>query len=165
MPRRMTEEELRERFWQRVRVTGRCWEWQGARCIKGYGKLWARGRHYKAHRLAYELAWDDIPPGMQVMHACDNPPCVNPAHLRVGTARDNTHDMIRKGRYVNWQDSTPWPTHCNKGHEFTPENTRPRTDSAGRRCRTCHNERQSARFTERYRTDPAFRGVPASGRP
>jgi transposase len=72
-----------------------CWEWQGCRTREGYGQV----ARQLAHRLAYSL-WSgaDVPEGLQVMHSCDNPPCINPDHLRTGSNRDNSLDMVGKGR-------------------------------------------------------------------
>lgn len=75
-----------------------CWPYNGLRLPRGYGTHTARGRHWYAHRVAYEVANGPIPDGLWVLHRCDNPPCCNPAHLFLGTMLDNTRDMIRKGR-------------------------------------------------------------------
>lgn len=75
-----------------------CWNWTGAHCPKRYGHMKVGPKYEKAHRLAYRLYVGPIPPGMVVCHRCDNPPCANPAHLWVGTPRDNIHDCIAKGR-------------------------------------------------------------------
>ena len=72
--------------------------WTGSRDRKGYGKL-KRERHIcAAHRLSWEFNFGPIPDGMLILHRCDNPPCVRPDHLLLGTAADNTADMISKGR-------------------------------------------------------------------
>lgn len=75
-----------------------CQEWQGARTAGGYGVVRMRGRLWYAHRLAWTLGSGAIPHGLDVLHKCDNPPCITPAHLFLGTARDNGVDMARKGR-------------------------------------------------------------------
>ena len=75
-----------------------CLEWTGAKSRKGYGNLFVDGKSYLAHRLAYEAWVGPIPDGLWVLHSCDNPPCINPEHLRVGTHQDNTDDMMSRGR-------------------------------------------------------------------
>jgi hypothetical protein len=81
-------------------VPGACLEWQGARHRQGYGVASLDGRPTKAHRVAFELVHGPIPDGLDVLHRCDNPPCWNPHHLFVGTARDNIRDSVAKGRWV-----------------------------------------------------------------
>lgn len=96
-----------ERFWDKVRVGNpdECWEWQGAVESFGYGFMWAgplypyRKRHWiKAHRVSWEIHNGEIPKGRYVLHKCDNPPCVNPNHLYIGTATENVHDRARRKR-------------------------------------------------------------------
>ncbi len=77
-----------------------CWEFQGTRNSKGYGQIQGVGRLEQAHRVAYVLRYGSIPTGMSVLHSCDNPPCCNPLHLYVGSAADNTADMMRRDRNV-----------------------------------------------------------------
>lgn len=91
-----------DRFWEKVKKGGKdeCWEWQSARNAKGYGRLTSgRGVNLKAHRVAFALSHGGvIPDDAHVLHRCDNPPCCNPRHLFLGTGKDNTRDMIEKGR-------------------------------------------------------------------
>ena len=92
-----------ERLKKNVKVvpeTG-CWEWQGHRTPKGYGRTDVQGRKEGTHRWAYALYnCVEIPTGMQVCHSCDNPPCCNPAHLRLGTQGDNIRDAAAKSRLL-----------------------------------------------------------------
>lgn len=93
---------LEERFWRHVRKTDSCWLWVGSsKDGRGYGQIGSGGRGGKlilVHRLSYIMHKGEIPDGMFVMHACDNPRCVNPEHLSVGTNSDNINDAIAKGR-------------------------------------------------------------------
>ncbi len=92
-------------FWKRVDKSGDCWIWTGKKVGNGYGCFshGTRGavKHYRAHRFSYEWAYGPIPPGLQVLHRCDNPPCVNPAHLFLGTDKDNAADKMAKGRGIS----------------------------------------------------------------
>lgn len=90
-----------ERFWTLVATGDGCWEWRGTRQSKGYGVFWDGERQVRAHRTAWELVNGPIPAGLSVLHSCDNPPCVNPAHLRVGTARDNASDAMARRRHFS----------------------------------------------------------------
>lgn len=91
-----------ERFWAKVEKTSGCWIWGGGQDSRGYGFMFDRRtrRTERAHRLAYELAFGPFERGLHVLHRCDNPPCVNPAHLFLGTRADNMRDARRKGRLV-----------------------------------------------------------------
>jgi hypothetical protein len=92
------------RFWRFVfpRETSDCWEWQGTVMANGYGTIGTENRKKKlAHRLSYEMHHGPIPSGMLVMHSCDNKRCVNPAHLSIGSHKDNSQDMAKKGRWKN----------------------------------------------------------------
>ncbi len=98
-------EALRARFTQRVdrREDDECWPWTGTADPNGYGVITFAGKLQRAHRLAYLFTKGPIGSfsssrSMSVCHACDNPTCCNPAHLFVGTDRDNVHDMVAKGR-------------------------------------------------------------------
>lgn len=88
-------------FWGRVICQERddtCWEWQGPLNHNGYGRFYSEGKRSQAHRVAWELTFGSVPESVCVCHKCDNPSCVNPAHLFLGSRADNLRDMDEKGR-------------------------------------------------------------------
>lgn len=99
---------INERFWSKVEKSGACWIWTGFVDPKGYGAISTQRGHrpLQTHRLSWEMANGKIPDGAMVLHRCDNPRCVNPDHLFLGTAADNTHDMMNKDR-GHWQENAP----------------------------------------------------------
>jgi len=132
---------LSERFDERVHpepMTG-CHLWVGG-SYGAYGKfgLGERGRAMLAHRFSWERRNGPVAEGLCVLHKCDTPACVNPAHLFLGTRTDNSEDKMAKGRYRSANGSK---THCKRGHEFTPENTWiDRKNNNHRHCRKCLGE-------------------------
>lgn len=91
---------IANRFWPKVSKSDGCWEWTGCCDSKGYGQIGTGGKHGidYAHRVSYEMHNGPIPEGLHVLHRCDNPPCVRPDHLFIGTHTDNMQDMWAKGR-------------------------------------------------------------------
>jgi hypothetical protein len=87
-----------DRFWSKVDRAHSCWIWRAACRGDGYGAFSVKGRQIAAHRYSYEVHHGEIPQGMVVMHTCDRPTCVNPAHLRLATNAENAADSARKAR-------------------------------------------------------------------
>ena len=137
-------ESLSRRFWDKVATSQGCWEWKGGTRGRGYAAIHAivsgKRTMLGAHRVSWLLhngEWPDC--SVDVCHTCDNPLCVNPAHLFLGTRSDNMSDAAKKGRVCTIGKSQL--THCKRGHEFTPENTY--TKPNGHRvCKTCRLEAQ-----------------------
>ncbi len=104
-------ERLKERFWKKVEIRGEddCWEWTAALNTSGYGHIQVSTKRLSvAHRVCYMLRFGDIPPKMLVCHSCDNPKCVNPKHLWIGTHNQNMEDMASKIRSSNPSSRKVW---------------------------------------------------------
>lgn len=93
------------RFWRKLDKSGDCWPWIGEKSPEGYGQMTTPYGNIRAHRLSWTIANGKIPDGLLVCHTCDNPPCVNPAHLWLGTNLDNRADMVAKGRQVRGEQN------------------------------------------------------------
>lgn len=94
-----------------------CWNFLGTKDKDGYGVFGhGRGKQLRAHRASFQFYKGNVITGMFVCHSCDNPSCINPNHLFVGTAKDNTQDMIQKGRRVNHKGSNHPSAKLNELH-------------------------------------------------
>jgi hypothetical protein len=93
-----------ERFWSKVNKTANCWVWTCRIDHKGYGRFAIDGVYHRAHRVAWELTNGTIYDGLHVCHECDNPRCVRPDHLFLGTRSDNMQDALKKGRFITGED-------------------------------------------------------------
>lgn len=137
---------LRVRLFGRITVTEKgCWEFPSNN-TDGYGVIKVDGSDVKAHRVSYRLALGE-PGALHVLHRCDNPPCINPSHLFLGTNHQNVLDRQAKGRSVlptNGPDFWRAKTNCPQGHPYSGENVRFRTDGR-RRCAECYRIRSRRR--------------------
>lgn len=120
-------------FWSRVEMTDTCWPWMGTTSTGGYGSVSIKGKTYRTHRLAYELAKGSVPAGLVLDHLCHNPCCVNPDHLEPVTNQEN----VLRGIGPSAQHAKK--THCVRGHELTPDNLYTRPTRKWRECRQCRD--------------------------
>jgi len=91
----------KKRFFDKVKKTKGCWEWIGGKFQSGYGQFSLKNlmkKNWRTHRVSWIIHNGAIPKGMCVCHTCDNPACIRPDHLWLGTCKDNTQDMLKKGR-------------------------------------------------------------------
>jgi hypothetical protein len=135
-----------QRFWLQVApmMDDRgCWEWAGAISSNGYGAILWNSKLLGPHRVSWILHYGDIPSGLIVCHTCDNRSCVNPAHLWLGTTRDNAIDMSRKGRAGNQIPQE----FCKRGHPMSKRKN-PKT-TTGMICRVCKNAGERAAYAKK----------------
>lgn len=134
---------LDEKLWPKVDIRGEdeCWPYRTAVERDFYGNIsnGSKGRQISSHVAAYQLTYGPVPDGMVVRHTCDYKPCCNPAHLVLGTYKDNTQDAIERGRWTPGWERPPLEV-CQRGHDdwYVPADGR-------RRCRICRNEKARQR--------------------
>lgn len=142
-----------EKFWSRVDNDGptmshmdtNCWVITKGFTTNGYGRVPFCWEGRRAHRYSYYLNVDEnFDRSKDVCHRCDNPKCVRPSHLFLGTEKDNVQDMFRKGRSRGQRT-----THCPQGHEYTKENTYVRKNSKKRECLTCKRESSRKQYVKK----------------
>ena len=108
---KMRKRSDEERFWEKVEKTEECWTWKAQRSRQGYGRFspTQRGKiqQMPAHRFSYEITYGPIQDNLLVCHKCDNPPCVRPEHLFLGTQKDNIQDAVIKGRMKGFGKNQP----------------------------------------------------------
>ncbi len=128
---------------------GQCWEWKGKKTRPGYGFTRSKGRVFYAHRMAWEFEnGKPVPPGKMVLHHCDNPACIRPEHLYIGTHADNMRDAKERGRIGGRAK-----THCKRGHPLEGDNLvlkSPKGRSIERVCRECRRQ-AAARYRKERR--------------
>lgn len=150
---------LPDRFWAKVNKDGpihptlgtECWIWTGCKTRFGHGQIGRGGRGtglIPSHRVSWEMHNAPVPDGLWVLHHCDNPPCVRPDHLFLGTHQDNMHDMVRKGRHTSTKK-----THCPRGHKYADDNLT-LTSRGARACRQCSRAAKRRSAKRFYWKDP-----------
>jgi len=143
-----------EDFFDKINKTDTCWLWNSYVDKDGYGKFRFNKKDHRAHRFSYILYKGIIPKDLCICHFCDQPACVNPNHLWVGTKKENNQDRALKNRSNNQNKSK---TSCPQGHKYDEQNTLTRTKKNGRlerRCRVCNkvNQKKSYYKTKEYIT-------------
>lgn len=167
--RRRTPERRAFRFWARVIPNDAgCWEWVGqmAAPLRLYGTMrLPDGKRHVVHRVAYAMMKGDLDGQKYVCHSCDNPRCVNPSHLWLGTHADNIADMNAKGRARNPEGER---THCDHGHPFNAGNTWIQScdnvQGFRRHCRACWARRYAVQKAARLQRRIARKALKLSQR-
>ena len=167
-PERLNEMQERLKRNSKVMPNG-CWEWQLSTYGPGYGTT-SFGSHHRgpAHKFSYAAFKGPVSAGLVIMHKCDNPPCINPAHLEMLPQYTNAMDCVKKGRY--WSkarksnpDLVRSPVCRKRGHPMTPDNLKMFKDGR-RQCKTCHRMMATLRAKRIRAAARLTRAQQASGR-
>ena len=135
-----------DRFLNKIAFKNGCLIWTASTDACGYGLFRVDKKITRAHRFSYETFVNKIPDGILVRHKCDNPSCVLPAHLELGTQQDNMNDKVRRGRHNNGKLKN---THCPQGHPYSGDNLF--YENKSRRCRTCvRNKKRTAYYKKKH---------------
>jgi hypothetical protein len=156
----LTERQIAN-FWKKVEKSDDCWTWKGGQFNNGYGAMRVGKVVVGAHRVSYVIARGSLAANLLIRHKCDNPSCVNPDHLEPGAQVDNMadrHGVMGPRVAKGGSNNNARKTHCKRGHEYTPENTR--IDRRGwRSCLTCSRTLwQAEQALKRRRSVPAGQG-------
>lgn len=135
-------EAAQERLKSNTKITeSGCWEWQRSKSPLGYGRVsFGPTRTDRAHRIAYEIFKGSFDQSLNVCHTCDNPPCINPDHLWLGTQKENVRDCVAKGRISRTGarvHANSKVTHCRWGHPYSGENLHTQEKPNGKKTRIC----------------------------
>lgn len=100
-------DDVKKRFWEKVQKTDTCWNWISPANRSGYGVLKIDGLNRSAHRISYAMHKGDIPENLMILHNCHNPKCVNPDHLRIGNAQQNSEDEVERKNTRHYKCENP----------------------------------------------------------
>lgn len=131
------------RFFSYVEFTEGCWEWAASKSRKGYGRFSYKHKTLGAHRAAFFIFNGWINGNLLVCHTCDNPSCVNPDHLFIGTSSDNARDRDKKGRNAKLKNNR-----CPNGHLYSGDNLYASPSTGHRYCKMCRNTYEKKRLAK-----------------